>query len=593
MASTFSGKLYDRKFMTRYNQLSSVYADILPNDIREAIQWSQFIIANVPKAATALDKLSSVAITSLQYQTSDLTEASGVDAKSWKNIMEDKLEIEEKVKEIGFNFLLNGNSFTSVYFPIQRSMRCLKCKQSSSQIHFDGKITLKPSIERLETEKNKKKKEMLVFKGICPHCKTSSMFKAEDIVIKDVSRINIVSWPVFNMSFIEDTVTGRATYYYKMPKSEEKLIKDGYNDMIFHQPLDIIEAAVRGTSVKFDNNKILHTRRKKMNGTNSKWGMPLLLSAIPEMISLLLLRKGNERILSDMIFPLRGVTPRSTGADGQAMYNFISGTEFSAKIEKLLLSHKTNPTSIKYFPIPIDPVTAFGEGKSLNLSGEIDELTTMIMTSIGVPIEFVTGGLGYSAAGASIRILENQLTDLSGTMENIANFVAQQVASYIGKEPVRIKFVPIKLVDDMTEKQLLLSLYQNQKISDHTIASMFKLDAKTESDRLVEESKTSARGQMEIQSYQQELNQDLEEKAKQEAMLSQSSTEQVNQQAIMQEADQMAQQLAQMEAGQRRSEMDRLQKDNWLLYVATKERMEFNGRKDATAAAQQAQQEQQ
>lgn len=56
--------------------------------------------------------------------------------------------------------------------------------------------------------------------------------------------------------------------------------------------------------------------------------------------------------------------------------------------------------------------------------------------------------------------------------------------------------------------------------------------------------------------------------------------------------DQMAQQLQQMEAGQRKSEMDRLQKENWLLYVSTKERMEFNGRKEATSAAQQAQQEQ-
>jgi hypothetical protein len=600
MASTFSGKLYDRRFMGKYNNLSSVYADILPNDIKEVIQWSEFIVANVPLVASAIDKMSSVAITSLQYMTDDLSEMSVADSRSWKNILEDKMDIVSVLQEAGFNYLLDGNAFISVFFPMHRTVTCTKCKESLSEKDFSSSDNLKPSVEQIThvvDNKGKKKKatnrEALVMKGRCPKCNTSgSIFTIKDIPVNDMSGVNIITWPVMNMSFVHDSITGRTTFYYKMANSERKMITDGFLDMLFHKPIDILEAAVKNTVVKFDDGKILHLKRKKMSGTNSGWGMPILTSAIPEMISLLLLRKSQERILSDMIFPLRGLTPRATGTDGNAVYNYMSGSDVSKKVENILRGHKANPTAVKFFPMPLDPITAFGEGKSLNLSEEIDQISTMIMTSIGVPIEFVKGGLGYTAAGASIRILENQLMGLTRSMEKIANFVAKQIAVYKNKKDVAIKITPFRIIDDIAEKQILLSLYQQQKLSDHTMASMFKLDAKMENDKMLEEHKLGVKAQFDIQEYQRQIAQNLEEKAKTEAMLSQSSTQQVNQQAIMQEADQMAAQLQQMEAGQRKSEMDRLQKENWLLYVATKERMEFNAQKDATAAAQQARQEQ-
>ena len=599
MSFTFSGRLYDRRFMTRYNNLSSVYADILPNNIKEVIQWSEFIIANVPLVASALDKMSSVAITALQYMTSDLAELESADAKSWKHILEDKLEIATKLQEIGFNYLVNGNVFISVFFPVHRIVTCMHCKSQLTQEQFTSAHNLKPAMEEVVVHTDKKqngknpknakapkKEKILVFKGVCPKCGANTMFTIKDMKIKSMEDVNIVNWPIKSINLVQDPITGRSIYYYKMPNANRKMITSGFLDMLFHEPLDIIEAAVNNTSVKFDPGKVLHLRRKKMNGTNTAWGMPILTSAIPEMISLLLLRKAQERILSDMIFPLRGLAPRATGSDGNAIYNFMSGSDLSRKVENILVQHKTNPTSIKYFPIPLDPVNAFGEGKSLNLSEEIDQISTMIMNSIGVPVEFVKGGLGYTAAGASIRVLENQLLGLSTSMEKVANFVAKQIAIYLNKKEIAIKITPFRLIDDYAEKQILLQLYNANKISDSTMASLFKLDAQTENERMEEETKEGIRTRNDIQEYQRSLAQNLEEKAKTEAMLTQSSTEQVNQQAIMQEADQMAAQLSQMEAGQRRSEMDRLQKDNWLLYAATKDRMEFNARKEATQAAE-------
>jgi len=579
----YDSVLFDRKILGKYNALSSIYADQLPNDIKEIFKWSEFINANVPLVSSALEKMAIVSITNIQYKTTDMSELTEGDSNSWKTIMEDELDIKTVAQDIGFNKLLYGNVFLSVNTPIFRQMECSLCKEKSSEEAF-GNIMVKPSLQEKD-----KPTEKLVFKGTCPKCKKASSFTAVDTVIKKADKINIIQWPVSGMLMNKDLISGKGTFYYKMESSYEKSIKTGSKDQIFNLPLNTIIAALKGTSIKFDDNRVLHLPRRSLQGSKSSWGMPILTSAIPDMMSLLLARKANEKIFSDMIFPLRSLTPDSKGTDGSSIYNYMGSTDIASKIEGILKSHKNDPTSVKYFPIPLRAATVFGEGKSLNLAREIREMGEDVVGSIGVPIEFVRGGLSYTGGGASIRILENQLRDLTMSIEKAMNFIAKHVSVILDKSPIKMKLIPFKLVDDIQDKQVALSMHEKGKISDHTMADMLNIDAQTENARMEAEAKIGARTQMFLQKYQQELAQNLASKAETEAMLNQSSTQQVNQQAIMQEADGVAQMLSQLQQGQRKSELDRLQKENWLLYVAVKERLEFNERKQNTADAQEGQ----
>ncbi len=589
--SIMSDRIYRTSFLRNYNNLSSVYADILPNDIKEVITWSEFIVANVPLVSSALEKMSSVSITSFQYTSEDLTELGSTDTDSWKNIMENKLKILNRTQELAYTFLTAGNVFCSLYFPIERVMECEMCKEKISQKKFKEKHKLRPKINRGKTD-NATVND-LYFEGTCPQCKKHSKFKHHDININAPDRMNIISWPAVNINLEDDPITGRAAYYYSMPTSMRNRIRSGDLDTIFHQLPEMIVSAMNKKMVKFNQDKVLHIKRKKMDGASTGWGMPILTSAIPDMISLLLLRKGQERILSDMIFPLRGVVPRTVGNDGNAIYNYVSGSDVSNKIEALLKSHTKSPTDIKYFPIPLDTISAFGEGKQLNLSSEIDDTSIMAMNAIGVPVEFVKGGLSFATGGASLRVLETQLSDLVGSMEEVANFVAKGVAGLTGKAEVTIKITPFKILDDIAEKQVLLGLHQMGKVSDHTMASYFKLDAQAETEKQVEEAKASTRNNMDVQKFNQEVSQSLEEKAKTEAYLANSSSQQLNQEALRQEAEQVAQQFQQMEGGQRKSAMDSLQKNNFVLWAMVKAAMEIGERKDAYNAAQEAKQQEQ
>ena len=580
MASSFekpNRQLYDKTFLQKYNALSSIYASYLPNDIKEIFKWVNFIVSNVPKVQSAVDKYSSVAITSLVYLSKDMTELSNEESEDWPEILEGKLKIKTLLKELAFNLVLYGNLFISINFPILRTIKCSNCGAQFSKNTFPDTETLTPEIRTGEREK-------LVFKGTCPKCGMTSDFSFKDQTLKDLSKLKIINWNINNIELYEDEITGIKVFYYTPNASDVDLIKKGNKEKIFHSPVDIITAAVKNGKVKFNEDKILHVRTKKFNATHTAWGIPKLTSGINDMLLLLLLKKSNEKIYTDMIFPMRAMVPRVNGVDNNSIYGFIDGSQMQNKMKQTIANWKKDPTSIQFFPIPVEPISLFGEGKSLNLSGEIESYSNMILSALGIPNELISGGLSYGASPVSLRILQNELTEIVTSLEEVTNFIVEKLANFLHKKVIKTKLMPMKLLDDASEKQLIMGLLNSGKMSGHTALNIFGIDYREEQERMQEEQKEAIKNQLEIQNFQQELSTSLEDKIKQESMMENSNVWNMNQQAILQQADAMVQQLSQLPYGMKKSKLDSLEKENQVLYAVVKWRMDFQEQKNNTAA---------
>ena len=569
-------ELYDRTFLSKYNALSSIYQYILPNDIKEVFKWVNFIVANVPKVQSAVDKYSSVAITSLNYLSEDLKELPMEKAQEWKALLEKKLKIKPLLKEMAYNFTLYGNLFVSVNFPIERSFICSNCGERVTR-NMAERMKMVPKLDP-------NNEESFIVNASCPHCKTMSDFTFNDLMLKDPSKIKIILWNINNIELYEDEITGVKTFYYTPKASDVSLIKEGNKDKLFNLPVDIVVAALKGGKIKFNEDKIIHARTKKFNATDTAWGLPKLTSAIPDMISLMLLRKSNEKIYTDMIFPLRAIVPRVNGVDQNSMYGFMDGSQMASKIKGIIQQWKKDPTSIQFFPIPLEPISLFGEGKALNLSNEIEAYSNMILSAMGIPREFIAGGLSYGASPVSLRILQNELIDTVAALEDVVSFIVNKLAAFLDKKPAKVKLIPIKLIDDAAQKQLMLSLMGSGKVSAHTALDFFDIDYNQEQNRIEEEQKEDIIRQMKLQRFQQEQATSLEDKIRQESMMENSNVWNINQQAILEQADQVVQQISQLPYGAKKSKLDELEKENPILYAVVKWRMEFQNQKAATQA---------
>ena len=170
-------------------------------------------------------------------------------------------------------------------------------------------------------------------------------------------------------------------------------------------------------------------------------------------------------------------------------------------------THNCDNNYIPVMPLPVGQQTLGGDGKALNLSQEYRVWSEQIVTGMGVPQEFATGGLSFSGSSVSMRMLENHfLEDRANQLEIVTDFIMPQVGAFMGWEPVPCHFRRFKMADDLQRNALYLQMNQAGKLSDKSMLEEMNWDSFLESeqvnkeqDRVVENQRKQALSQASIQ----------------------------------------------------------------------------------------------
>ena len=149
---------------------------------------------------------------------------------------------------------------------------------------------------------------------------------------------------------------------------------------------------------------------------------------------------------------------------------------------------------------------------------------------------------------------------------------------------------PFKFIDDVQQKQTLLSLNQVSPdgkpwISKKTLGEPFEIDPAKEREQLKQEALDAVRFDQEVQAEVMKLQNTLAQQVQAQQAMGQ-QTLQYDQQAVIAEADQIVQQLMQLDPGSRRSQTDALQKEDYVMYSVVTSRLrdaETADRADAIA----------
>jgi hypothetical protein len=526
--------------------------------------------------------------------------------------------MKSKLLNISYTTLLYGNCFISVYAPINRLLVCNSCGEriplkkakklkvfvdrkkrdgSSSQAYDDLGLNTNDNSEQDDdvTSKfktGKKEKSNVGFNCVCNSCKRVTSHYAVDYQLKSKDGINVIVWNPNDIEIAANQISGEEEFYYKIPEDTKKAIRSGDRLILSTIPIPMIEASMTNNYFKFAEGSIYHSKRETVSGISTSWGMPTLTSAIPAFLTLMILRKANEKIASDYMVPLRTVFPQQTQSAAGEMYNFMGGTDFVHKMNTMLNKWKIDPSAVQVTPFPVGTETILGDGKLLSLNQEIEQLEANIANSLGIPIEFIKGGLSYTAQGSSLRLLENQLARLAANLDDVLEFVVGKVSAILDKDRIKISLVPFKIIDDLAEKSAIIQLAMSgpDKISSGTLFELFNLDSVTEQKRIENEQKESVKQQIEMRNYQQEVASSIEERARSAAQMSNNQFANINQQALMQEAQQYVEQMMQMDEGTRRSQLDEMAKTNYIMYSTVKALLDMNQGKQMYQAGKEAMQ---
>ena len=120
-------------------------------------------------------------------------------------------------------------------------------------------------------------------------------------------------------------------------------------------------------------------------------------------------------------------------------------------------------------PIPVNAQIVGAQGKALMLVNEIQEMTNQVLAGMGVPNEFVYGGLQWSGANISLRMLENQCINYRNMMQQVLDYIVEYCHTYFNLPLIKVHMQAFKMADDVAQKELLLNLSQAGIISKQTM----------------------------------------------------------------------------------------------------------------------------
>lgn len=450
-------------FPDPFQDYSGMY---MPRDVSTMLRWCEILWGNNGTYRTAMERV----VTYFLTQVEILDVSDGV-RKRYLEFLNDMLKVISQIRMVGMDMLFYGNSFSSVFMPFRRYLRCSSCK-------------FEQPIEEIVYEFKKFK-----FFGICAKCRAKGELDVVDRRSMEQDRLRVVRWSPHQMEMLFHPISHSVQYIYNIPSDFRRHIADGLPFYVRHTPWEFVEAIRDNKPISFYDNIVFHGKEETLAGLpNRGWGIPRALSNFKQGFYVQVLKRYNEAIALDYIMPWRLITPAARGSGVDPALHINLGA-FSGFVDGMVQEHRRDPLAIHSLPFPVEYQMLGGEARELAphelMTVGLDEL----LNACGVPAELYKGTLQTTSFPPAIRMFESTWPHLVAAYNNWLNWLLEQIAVAFNWERARGRMTPVTLADDIEARILRLNLAAAGKISDTTALSSLGLDLRDEVQRVFEEQK--------------------------------------------------------------------------------------------------------
>ena len=361
-----------------------------------------------------------------------------------------KLNVRSILIRMGLDYYVSGNAYFSLIMPFKRMLECPECHSAYA-------------LDKVEFKVNKDR--LLI---VCPHCGKQVTPEIKDSNTTDPTEIRPILWDPLNMKVEYDEILNKSQYFYSIPGGIATGLNKGDSNLWSSYPLYLIKAARQKKLLKLFPDKILHLKRDTHSSSYNKgYGQPLVSPVLKYLFHLLVLIRAQDALAIDQILPWTILSPSSNGSVDPS--GDLDLGQYAGALEKEYQEWKKNPMRKSVMPIPVNAQIVGAQGKALMLVNEIQEMTNQVLAGMGVPNEFVYGGLQWSGANISLRMLENQCINYRNMMQQVLDYIVDYCHTYFNLPRIKVHMQAFKMADDIAQKELLLNLSQAGIISKQTM----------------------------------------------------------------------------------------------------------------------------
>ncbi len=452
-----------------------VASSYLPRTIKETFDWCLYYQQTNPIINAITSKLATYPITEMTYSHNNPEISNFV-----KALFEKQLNFRMFLVETNLDRYTFGNSFTSISFPVKKTLHCKKCDETIGA-----------------------KEASYTWKGFnfyitCKKCGHHGPAKVTDLPLKSSKKIKLIRWNPKHIAVRKTEVTSEVHYYYSIPKQLKNGITIGKPDIIEEIPQSFIKAVKSNKIIKLDSTKIFHSKRPSCSRdpADSGWGSPLILPVLKDVFFLQVLRKSQEAVAMEHIVPMRVLYP-DIRADGGNPYELVNLEDWQKEVVQQITKWRGDINHIPVMPVPVGYQVIGGQGRALLLHQEIRIYNEQIIAGMGVPVGFFYGEAMYSGASVNLRALENEFMGNRQDMLRLAEFICNQVCLFLDMPEPKVAFKPFRMADDLQRAVFEQGLVREGLISADTFLEGRNYDYAKEQDKIHQEIKVSGKKQVE------------------------------------------------------------------------------------------------
>ena len=437
----------------------------LPTTVKHMFRFCRYYFFTNPLINATIFKLSEYPITDIiiDHENPQVK-------KQWTEYFNDHLRYRAFQIESGLDYHCYGNALVSVSFPFNKYIRCATCRWT----------------EQANKVRNYWSFTNHAFRLTCPRCGETADAEAFDHYYKSASGVKLIRWNVEDIEVTYNDISGESTHFYTIPGTLQNDIVIGKKDVVEKVPQIFIQAMRQRKGVVFSKENLFHLKRPTLAWQDRGWGTPLILPVLKDTFYLTMMKKAQEALLSEHIVPLRVLFPQAASGTSDP-FTTINLVDWRDHVAAEIARWRHDQNYFPIMPLPIGQQTIGGDGKALLLFNELQAISEHIIMGMGVPREFLMGGMSYAGTNVSMRMLENAFISYVGKHRMMARWVMKMIAYFMGWPEVNVRFKPFKMADDIQRKAYLFQLNQAQKVSDTTLLADADLSQEEEDEIMMKE----------------------------------------------------------------------------------------------------------
>ena len=416
---------------------SSISTAFAPRRLKDLFKLCEYLYFNSSQIYAALQKFAIYPVTEINYTSTNES-------------------LKKKYKHLHERVLNEAHANSRRHRQV-RLWQCLLLDLLALRSFLEMREVRPPHHQAVEYKFRLKKLEF-IYK--CSACKHKGAGTVIDRKITRPDKIAIIRWDPKLMDIDHNPITGHSEYFYSIPRDLKEKVQKGNKHLINTLPMEFLKALRDEKIFKFSDGQLFHIKMDAPAGIEAQWGFPPLASTIKLFFYAAVLRKANEAIALDYVVPFRIISPRQSSSNADPVQT-IPLNRWSEDMKQNVRKWRRDPLHIMWSAVPAEVTHVGGQARALMTLGEVQAAEENIITALGIPKEFIIGGLSFTGSAITLRILENQLMAHTTDLVDLLQWISDKVGRLLGWEQIETSLAPFKFLDDVQQKQLMLQLNQN------------------------------------------------------------------------------------------------------------------------------------